>query len=118
MEEAEKVVAKTLQKSMERREVRLGFKSIEDIAGVIVESLKDAGLLRVPGSAVEPTQEEVERSAKALEKAGFAWIHERDPKMISTGWADVPEEVFARAALVAFLNPDAPSDDAKKGMKA
>jgi len=116
MDEAEKIVRQTLRKSLERREVKLGASSVADIAGVIVESLKEAGLLRIPGSVVEPSQEDVERSAKAIEKAGFAWIHERDPKMISTGWADVPEEVFARAALVAFLNPASdPTPDATKG---
>ena len=77
MNEAEKVVAETLQKSMERREVRT-IKSIEELSGLIVRSLKDAGLLRSPDDVVEPTEQEVERAAKALERAGHAWINERD----------------------------------------
>jgi len=114
MEEAEKIVTKTLQKSMERREVRLGFKTIEDVSGVIVEALKDAGLLRIPTEAVEPSEEDVNRVAKAIEAAGFAWIRERDPQMVRTGFADVPEEVFARAAIIEFVNP---SVEADKGAK-
>jgi hypothetical protein len=141
MEEAENIVAQTLLKSLERRGFRVDATTVDDMAGVIVEALAEAGLVVEPmgiadlnemdakhpgwdrkgdedeAGFVEPAQEDVDRVAKAIEKAGHAWIDERDPKRESTGWADVPEDVFARAALVEFLNPAAPSEDAAKGIK-
>lgn len=46
--------------------------------------------------------EMVERVAKAIEAAGLAYLKGQDDK---TGWADVPDELFARAAIAAMREP-------------
>lgn len=43
--------------------------------------------------------EMVERVAKAMEEAGKTWLASRP---VYEGWADVPDEVLARAAIEAM----------------
>lgn len=47
--------------------------------------------------------------ADAIQAAGMAWLDEREGQTLSdsngwwyVGWADVPDEVFARAAIKAY----------------
>lgn len=47
----------------------------------------------------------VERVAMAINAGGMAWLNENDPKRMSLSWADVPDEVFARAAIEAMKEP-------------
>jgi hypothetical protein len=47
----------------------------------------------------------VERVAKAINAGGMAWLNENDPKRMSLSWADVPDDVFAKAALSELLTP-------------
>lgn len=51
--------------------------------------------------------EMVDRVAEAIDIAGFKWLKEQDPKdeRLDFGWADVPSEVFARAAIIAMQVP-------------
>jgi hypothetical protein len=49
--------------------------------------------------------EMVERVAAAINRAGIEWLEAQDPKRMSLGWADVPDEVFARAAIEAMREP-------------
>lgn len=45
--------------------------------------------------------EMIERVAKAIGDAGSVWISEH----IGTGWADIPESIFAVAAIEAMREP-------------
>ncbi len=45
----------------------------------------------------------IEAAAQELCAAGHDWIRSRDPQMERLSWADVADEVFARAALLAAL---------------
>lgn len=66
------------------------------------------------------SEDMVTRVARAINKAGLQYIREykaakhagttRDPHCI--GWADVPEEVFARAAIEALSEPTQQQVDA------
>lgn len=47
----------------------------------------------------------VEHVAFAINRAGISWLEENDPKRTQLTWADVPDEVFARAALAAMREP-------------
>lgn len=49
--------------------------------------------------------EMIELVATAINKAGIAWLEEQDPKRTALSWADVPDEVFARAAIEAMRIP-------------
>jgi hypothetical protein len=42
--------------------------------------------------------------AKAIEQAGKDWLKTRDPDQIKLGFSDIPEEVFAEAAIKAIVN--------------
>lgn len=39
------------------------------------------------------------RVAEGIRNAGLRWLKENDPKRMTLGWADVPDEVFARGAI-------------------
>jgi hypothetical protein len=40
--------------------------------------------------------------AHAINRAGIEWLEQQDPKRTTLGWADVPDEVFAKAAIAAY----------------
>ena len=62
-----------------------------------------------PAELAEPkkTPEMIDRVAKAICDAGIAWLQENDAKRQNLEWADVPDEVFARAAIEAMRVPTA-----------
>lgn len=41
----------------------------------------------------------IEAMARAINAAGLAWLEREDPKRMTLVWADVPDEVFAQAAI-------------------
>jgi len=47
----------------------------------------------------------IKRVAWAICDAGMAWLQEMDAKRQNLEWADVPDEVFARAAVEAMREP-------------
>lgn len=47
----------------------------------------------------------VETVARAINAAGKAWIMAKGANAERFGWADVPDEVFARAAIAAMREP-------------
>lgn len=49
--------------------------------------------------------EMIDRVAKAVCDAGMAWLVENDPKRMTMTWADIPDEVFARAAIEEIRVP-------------
>lgn len=54
----------------------------------------------------------IERVARAINDAGRKYIDER---LSAEGWADVPDEVFARAAIEAMREPTDAMWDAGQG---
>ena len=46
-----------------------------------------------------------DKIARAINKAGIDWLEQNDPKRMTLSWADVPDEVFADAALSAMREP-------------
>lgn len=49
--------------------------------------------------------EMIDRVAKAISDAGMAWLAENDPKRMTMTWADIPDEVLAKAAIEAMREP-------------
>lgn len=50
-------------------------------------------------------REMIEIVALAINKAGMDWLNENDPKRMQFEWADIPDEVFAHAAIEAMRIP-------------
>lgn len=51
------------------------------------------------------SQNVIERIGEAMKQAGLDWLERQGPKRESLGWADVPDSVFARAALMVVREP-------------
>jgi hypothetical protein len=53
--------------------------------------------------------EMIGRVADAIKEAGLDWLEAQDPKRQTLTWADVPDEIFAKAAIQAMRHlPEEP----------